>query len=446
MNTLQLTTKYLAIFAFLIFPQAHAVGGEDWDRLVTEAEKYFSHFPIAQMAYDEATKFKKGEGKFPALSLSSIVYASVGYNMSRKLAGGNSELLFKSLYNLALLEMAAGNITTGYHLLKLAAKQGFGPSARTFAIVEAAFLKWHMDVVKPLAVLDPDERSRYPYGRIHRNFEEEIYDTLVEQGIPRIQLTKEEQGYFGLADRELEGLSNLAEMVERYVEQIEDPCVLLVGRSPLLLGMMLKARSKLNAPVVRTPFSGLKEVDLCERLGGEVDGAYLAFLKAHLPKATNYIVVDLCDSGCTLRYFLDYLKTLGVESNHLHCIPIGIGDSQFHDLPANTLILEIDEHARNRMSVKSLFHRALIMPGISFFPRHWMDAARQNRVIEFEGVEEIERPAIRYQREQMEEFVRMRGIATRELFADPQIQAPERDILEMGRVIAADITGISHTL
>jgi hypothetical protein len=435
MNTLyNRLTQCLLISSFFSLPFSLAGGFRGHEPLDKEAEAYFAQMPPDQ-AYTEATAFKKTGDKTCSLSLRDALYARRGF--LRAAHSRDQTLEMKALYNAAMMHLAFGEILLGRKLLLVADQRGFAPATRSLAKLHEAMFKYGPDIFRPTSKLPEAVRHKFPDGQLHREYIEEIHETLLEKcGVLRIRFTQSEQALYSLTDIELAELEMLAEEVESKVKVADNPCVILLGRSPLLLGMMLKARGQLRIPTVSLACSGLKG-DLGETFSKSVYQAYLPYLARKLPAATHYFVIDFCHTGSTMTRFNHILNLWGVPAENIHGLALLV--EKYEALPSNTVFLQAAPHVTQRAILKMVYARFFLLPGIAFFPRHWIDGDYHRRVLDFEANEEVEKPIVAHYRNQMEEYVRLRGVMTRELLANPEM--PGANAFEIGRIMAADAMG-----
>ncbi len=424
-------TVLIILALVLVSTIARATSFEKVDALFENARVYFEAFTSADAAYAEATKFKKGEGGFEKGSLTAIFYANQGFHRTIRLSKENL-LTLKATYNLALGVAALGQIPKARHLLMLCAEDRFPPALDALRRMDKVLSRLKTSVAYEKGIAgDP------PVETIDRNLAEEIYELLVVEGFPSLHLTQSEVALYALKYEDLEELSRMAHEVEKAVRGLGDTCIILPGRSPLLLGMMLQERGLVEASIVRVPFSGLKSVSDDEDLGEARDNAYLSFLANKIPRAQNYVVIDFCDSGNTLRYFLKYMRILNEPGAHVmalgfcessDCRP----DPEIHFFSASRSILKI-------MITKAILARMHLIPGIAFFPRHWLDESRRQRALTYEAEEDDQKPVVALYRQQMVEYVEARAIVARDLLTLPPT-TPART-LAFVRVVAGQVLG-----
>lgn len=436
MNTLY--NRFAQLFLILSifgFPLSFAGGFRGHEPLEKEAEAYFAQMP-PDKAYAEATAFKKTGDKSSCISLKDAIYARQGFMRAAHTCDLILEM--KALYNLAMVHLAFGEILVGRKLLLEADQSGFAPATRSLAKLHKAMFKYGPDIFKSVSELPEAVQHKFPDGQLHREYAEEIHETLLNKcGVLRIRLTADEQSLYSLTEGELAELEMLSEEVESKVQGTENPCIILLGRSPLFLGMMLKARGQLRNPMVSLPCSGLKG-SLEDSFLENLYPAYLTFLSQKLPHATQYFVIDFCHTGSTFTRFNEILKLWGVPAENIHGLALVIKKSEA--TIENVAFLKPAPHIMERATLKMVYARFLLLPGMGFFSRQWLDNDYYSRILRFLNNEEIEKPIVAHYRNQMEEYVHLRGVMTRELLANPEIPGPEA--LEIGRIMAADAMGL----
>ncbi len=351
------------------------------------------------------------------------------------------------MHNLGMLYLARGNILEGRRVLAGTALLGFKPSATNLALVRDALSQFQIDVTVAPQDLPDSLREDNPFGIIHRDFEESVYESLCKKGVMRLVMSERDCSIFDFNDEELEILTSFAEEIEQAVSKSHDSVLVFVGRSPLLIGMMLKARQVIKTPFWTIPFSGMK---CAARAGCEMDKferSFAALVKSSLPKAKHYYLVDGYDTGATLRSFGHVLNECGVERAQLHAL---ILDTKVEsrtevlvpDLPdfCDCRILTHLPSILHRMSAKNLFARMALIPGMPFFAQHWRDEEYCARALSY-TLENDPKPFVRHMQRQMDDYSRVRGVMTRVLLADPQV--PGETALGLGNLMAQIIIGPS---
>ncbi len=439
--------KMIAAFslaAFVCAVNANAGGGA-LEQLEKEAIAYFEKFHTAQSCYDEATKLKNGKGKFPQYSYSSIVYAGHGYARALGLSqASDGELSLKALHNLAMTHLSRGEITSGRAMLQAAAAQKFAPSQKNLKMLDEALFQFKFNPITAPENLPVEAREMNPYGLVDRDFAESIMEALWTNGVARIEFTSEELKLFELSESDLKDLETLAMDVEKHLAGVEDACVILLGRSPLLIGRMLAARGMTKLPMVALPYSGMKSIDMKDSSWGPLRDAYVSFMQRVLPKVTHYYILDGYDSGSTLRAFGEVsIKGLPKESK-LHALLFDVGDNpkraqRLHpDLPefSDWHFLTDATQCVGVAAAKSLFARMYLTAGLSFFPRQWINDSYRDRAMAYARTQN-DGPVVQHLQAQMNEFSRLRGTITRELLADPLIGG--EDAITIGQLMAGDV-------
>jgi len=441
---MKINAQYVLI-VFSLFTCVVAHADSDFALLFTkikdEATAYFADFS-GDKAYDEAILFRDGKKQFAVKSLHTILYAREGY-LKAMSDSKDKQIKLKAMYNYALLCISLGDVASGRGVLD-GIKTELPVARKSLKSLDEVLTKIGATIIPPESL--PEQlRAGSPFGRLSRGFDEEVYEEILAKNPGfRIVLSPDEIDELSLNEQELEELETLAEETEKQVNSEKTKaCVILLGRSGLRLGAMLKARGEIQWPIIGVPFSGITyevfdENDL---------GIYAGFLKKKLEMTTceRYFVIDSFDTGGTLDAFGVLIDALGVPKKNLYALIMDVRSEKSLKRPFKQpeffgafKWLSNCAYCDKSWTVKGLLERAYLLPGLGFFPRQWRDQSYFDRALRFDFWRNDQGPVVARHREQMEHRARAaRGRMTRELLANPTF--PAIDAGTIGAMLANDL-------
>lgn len=376
-----------------------------------QAAKSFQTLSIKE-AYEKATNYKNGKGEFPQHSLHAILHAERGYSRVLESTATNQseqEVRIKALHNLAMIQLALGDVPRGRTHLGQAGGLRFAASVNNYKIVEGALNKFSVNPFTECSALPSHLQKDYPYGVLHKDYAEEVYKELLSKGVNKIVLTQEEAQLFKFTEDELKELETLTKHIEDIAMKVEDPCIILLGRSPLFAGKMLEARKQFKGPIINIPFSGPNSLKDIADSKNKID-KYRAFLSKQLPQANNYLVVDCWQTGESFNRFGELLKDrIPPQNLHVLAIPMETPQNKIKEIKVSSAFGHVNAlpscpNLLLRTASKALFTRENLLPGIGFYPRNWADDKSLEEAREFDFLKPSTKPVVKLHWQQIEEW------------------------------------------